>query len=100
MYLRRIRHDFGPNVKAAVQACELPAGGNLPATPDAFAFVKALIEDVVFADVALGPVTFAVRQVIATTDDEGADPIAALAGHAASAKRELQLHQMAAGKSR
>src|SRR5204863_3230036 len=70
-----------------------------PDAPDAFAFVVALVEDVVFADVFFGPGAFAVAGIVAALDGEFADPVAAFTGHLAVLKGEAQFHEMAAGNA-
>src|SRR5207245_1362799 len=68
--------------------------------PDAFAFVEAVVENVVLAEVALGPMAMSGSNFVAAADREFADPIAALAGHDAVLKSQVQLHAVLAGNLR
>src|SRR5205823_2282301 len=97
MLLRRVRHALGPDVKAAALRGICAAGGDLPHAPDAFPFIEALVEDVVLAEIALGPVALAVLHVVAAAHHELADPIAAIASHGAVSERQPQFHQVPAG---
>src|SRR5262249_6154716 len=69
----RIQHAFRPYVKTASLGCEIAAARDFPGSPDAFAFVEALIIDVVLGQVTLGEMALAVGQVILASDDEFAD---------------------------
>ena len=83
-------------MEAALLMELLGAARNLPGAPDALAFVESLVEDVVLAEVALAEMAATVGEIIAATDDELADQVAAFAGHVTFAKGEAELHQVAA----
>src|SRR5437660_10095353 len=98
MLLRWISHALGPDMKAAAGRSGAGVAGNFPGSPDAFAFVKSLVKDVVFAGVTLGPVALAVQGGIAAANNKLAHPVAAFTRKIASGKGEDQFHQMAAGQ--
>src|SRR5262249_34050356 len=89
-------HALWPDVEAAALVV-VGLAGNFPDAPDAFALVETLVEDVVLAEVALGPVALAVPDAVATADEEAPDPVAPLALDDAAAKGEAQLREVAPG---
>jgi hypothetical protein len=74
-----------------------PQGSDFPHPPNAFAFVIALVENIVLADVTLCPITFAVLNLIFAFHDEFSDAIAALTGEDALAKGQIHFHRMSTG---
>src|SRR5262249_40762998 len=87
-----IGHAFRPDVKAAAEV-----GWNLPHAPDAFALVVALVEHVVLAEIAFGPVALAGIEEILAAEQEFAHPVAPFGLNLALGKGDVQLHQVAAG---
>src|SRR5437899_8341628 len=76
-----VGHSFRPNMEAASLRGMLPRNGDFPYSPNAFAFVVAVIEDIVLPHVTLGPVTSAICQGILPAHDEIADVVSAVARH-------------------
>ena len=73
---------------------------NLPDTPDPLSFVIALIENVVLVDVLLGPVAFAVFDVVFAPDQKLADHVPSFARHDSLTEVEMEFHCVAAGPAR
>jgi len=67
---------------------------DFPCTPNAFPVAKAAVENVVRADVALGPVTLAIPGIVAAFDQEPPDVVVAVAGDRAVQEREQEVHAM------
>src|SRR5262249_39700993 len=93
--IRRVGHAFRPDVEAAPGRTAELRVAEFPRAPDAFAFVVPLVEYVVAALVALGPMALAVAEIVATTDGKGADPVAAFAADFAGLEGEPGFHQVA-----
>src|SRR5207249_2548157 len=85
---------FGPDVEPAALLRRVLTGGDLPCPPDAFAFVEALVEDIVLAEIAFAPVAPAVFGGVAPAQHERADPVAAFSRDGAVAKGQTQFHQV------
>src|SRR5258706_3454321 len=78
-----------PDVEAAARVSL-----DFPRAPDPFAFAKAPVENIVLAEIALGPVALEIRGIIAAFDEKWADVIRAVAVQGAICKRELKFHSM------
>ena len=87
----------GPDVKAAVP---VGIGRRLPAAPDSFPFVVASVEDFMLADVRLGPPALTVGEVIASPDEEQADPVVAVAPECPASEGEGEVHPVSARHDR
>ncbi len=80
-----------PDVEAAV-AIEW----ELPGAPNAFAFPEAVVENVMRAEVTLGPVTFQGAAIVAAPDEKAANVIQALPAYRAMGEAEMELHPVPA----
>jgi hypothetical protein len=68
---------------------------NLPGSPDAFAFAKATIENIVRADVAFRPMAFKAVGIVTTFDEKTANVVIAITAHRTVRERKMKLHPMA-----
>src|SRR5262249_49553567 len=87
MRLLRVRHAFGPNVKSSS-----PPGVDLPHSPNAFAFVVTVVEDIMLAKIPLGPMTPPVLDAVFASYDKSPNPVPAFAGKNTLSKGQLQIH--------
>jgi hypothetical protein len=79
----------GPDMEAAMSP-----RGDLPRAPNPFALPEAAIENVVRAQIRLGPVTLAVGVVVAALDEEPTNVIHSVPAHIAIGEGEQEFHPM------
>src|SRR5262249_12052940 len=87
-------HALRPDAKASVPFPALYPGWDFPGPPNPFPFVEALVENVVFAQIALGPVTAAVAEIVAPANEKRAYPVAAFSGNLPRFELQKQLHRV------
>lgn len=88
-FARTAVHPLRPDVKSAARG-----RWNFPRSPDAGAFTKATVENVVRAGVGFNPLAFPRRGVVAARDDKMPHAVAAHAAHSSLREIEMQVHAM------
>jgi hypothetical protein len=78
-----------PDVEAA-----MGPRGDLPRAPNPLALPEAAIENIVRAQIALGPVTLAAGSVVTAFDEEPANVINTIASHVAARECKQEVHPM------
>src|SRR5262249_37543538 len=78
-----------PNVEPST-----PVGADVPRAPDAFAFAKSPIEDVVRPNVTLRPIALPIVRIVSASDHKPANVIDALSGENAIRERKLHVNSM------